>query len=338
MSEYKDKYQLFEYFKSVKNPNLCRESVFQKRFENIYADFKNSIFYSLDFSFKERLYLYFIDDYELTSFKCKCGNKKRFHTFATGYYPFCCHTCAANDENVRKRTKETFESFSEDYINDINRRKSETLKSYYENVSDDVKEFLSKRCYKNFHSSPEKEITYNNKRLEKRKSWTKKEKEIHHNNAVQGQNKRPKNSWVESSLKCLKTKKKNKTTTSSKLEKYFEEYLLKLNITFEKQYSSKQYPFACDFYILDKNLYIEIQGNWTHGKHPFNPNDKNDINIVNVWKEKNTDYYLSAIKNWTVSDPYKREIAKTNKLNYLEIFPQNIEDLIQQFESYYEQL
>ena len=67
MSEYKDKYQLFEYFKSVKNPNLCRESVFQKRFEDIYADFKNSIFYSLNFSFKERLYLYFIDDYELTS-------------------------------------------------------------------------------------------------------------------------------------------------------------------------------------------------------------------------------------------------------------------------------
>ena len=370
MSEYKDKYQLFEYFKSVKNPNLCRESVFQKRFEDIYADFKNSIFYSLDFSFKERLYLYFIDDYELTSFKCKCGNKKRFHTFATGYYPFCCHTCAANDEDVRKRTKETFESFSEDYINDINRRKSKTLKSYYENASDDVKESLSKRCYNTFHSSPEKENELNEKRQQTRSQWSEDEKKQHHNNFSNGQLNRSKESWENSKIKCaqtrskwskeryeqfkqnckiaasnpekinqiLITKKKNKTTSSSSLEKQFEEYLTSNNISFEKQYKSVLYPFACDFYIVDKNIYIEIQGNWTHGEHPFDKNNPNDINIVNTWKEKNSPYYNKAIKDWTVRDVNKRNIAKNNNLNFLEIFPQNIEDLIQQFESYYEQL
>lgn len=337
MNEY-NKYELFEYFKSVKNPNLCRESFFKKRFEKIYEDFKNSLFYSLDFSFKERLYLYFSDDYGLKLFKCKCGNKKRFHSFKDGYFKFCCHTCAANDENTKIKTKETFDNFSEKYKQDINRRRSEKLKSYYENPTDDIKKFLSDRCYNNFHSTKERKSNCIKKRLEKRKSWTKEEKELHHKNAVQGQNKRTKDSWVESNLKQLKTKKKNKTTVSSKLEKYFEEYLLKLNISFEKQYSSKQYPFACDFYILDKDLYVEIQGNWTHGKHPFNPSDKNDMNIVNNWKEKNTDYYLSAIKNWTISDPYKREIAKNNKLNFLEIFPKNVEDLIQQFEHYYEQL
>lgn len=338
MSEYKDKYQLFEYFKSVKNPNLCRESVFQKRFEDIYADFKNSIFYSLDFSFKERLYLYFIDDYELTSFKCKCGNKKRFHTFATGYYPFCCHTCAANDEDVRKRTKETFESFSEDYINDINRRKSETLKSYYENASDDVKEFLSKRCYNNFHSSLEKENELNEKRQQTRSQWSEDEKKQHHNNFLNGQLNRSKESWENSIKKSLNTKKKNKTTSSSKLEESFENYLINSNIYFEKQYMSKLYPFACDFYIVDKNLYVEIQGNWTHGPHPFDKNNKEDISILNNWKEKNTPYYLSAIKNWTINDPHKREVAKNNKLNFLEIFTQDVNDLIKKFNDYYEQL
>ena len=30
MNEYNNKYELFEYFKSVRNPNLCRETVFKK--------------------------------------------------------------------------------------------------------------------------------------------------------------------------------------------------------------------------------------------------------------------------------------------------------------------
>lgn len=101
---------------------------------------------------------------------------------------------------------------------------------------------------------------------------------------------------------------------------------------------SKLYPFACDFYIIDKNLYVEIQGNWTHGPHPFDKNNKEDISILNNWKEKNTPYYLSAIKNWTINDPHKREVAKNNKLNFLEIFTQDVNDLIKKFNDYYEQL
>ena len=89
---------------------------------------------------------------------------------------------------------------------------------------------------------------------------------------------------------------------------------------------------------MDKNIYIEIQGNWTHGKHPFDKNNPNDINIVNTWKEKNSPYYNKAIQDWTVRDVNKRNISKNNNLNFLEIFPKNIEDLIHQFESYYEQL
>ena len=90
--------------------------------------------------------------------------------------------------------------------------------------------------------------------------------------------------------------------------------------------------------ISDKNLYVEIQGNWTHGPHPFDKNNKEDISILNNWKEKNTPYYLSAIKNWTINDPHKREVAKNNKLNFLEIFTQDVNDLIKKFNDYYEQL
>ena len=65
---------------------------------------------------------------------------------------------------------------------------------------------------------------------------------------------------------------------------------------------------------------------WTHGKHPFNKNDENDIEIINNWKIKSeaSKFYKSAIQNWTITDPLKRKTAKDNKLNYLEIFPNDL--------------
>ena len=93
------------------------------------------------------------------------------------------------------------------------------------------------------------------------------------------------------------------------------------NIKF--QYSSSNYPFNCDFYIPEKDLYIEFMGTWTHGKHPFNQMDNNDIQLLNYWKNKNTKYYENAIYTWTKLDVSKREIAKQNKLNYLELWSMN---------------
>lgn len=94
----------------------------------------------------------------------------------------------------------------------------------------------------------------------------------------------------------------------------------------ERQHKDELYPYACDFYIPELKLYIEIQGNWTHGKHPFNKNDINDINIVELWKNKNTNFYIEAIYNWTIRDVVKRETAQKNSLNYLEVFSTNIDE------------
>lgn len=32
-----------------------------------------------------------------------------------------------------------------------------------------------------------------------------------------------------------------------------------------RQYKSEEYPFACDFYIKSRNIYIECNYCWTHG-------------------------------------------------------------------------
>ena len=75
---------------------------------------------------------------------------------------------------------------------------------------------------------------------------------------------------------------------------------------------------------------------WTHGLHPFDKDNKNDIEILNKWeiKAETSKFYRSAIKNWTISDPLKRQTAKNNNLNYLEIFSIKKEEIINKFEEY----
>ena len=147
--------------------------------------------------------------------------------------------------------------------------------------------------------------------------------------------------------KVYNTKKKNHTFNSSKIEQQFKEYLEQnYPNDFEYQYRSELYPFNCDFYIKSLDLYIEIQGNWTHGKHPFNENNQKDINQLNILNRKNQEFinkgkiknlYKNAIYTWTELDVKKRKYAHDNNLNYLEIFSNNINEAIQIFEEYIKQ-
>jgi len=115
------------------------------------------------------------------------------------------------------------------------------------------------------------------------------------------------------------TLKKNNTFNTSKIEDQLKQYLDKNNIYYVYQYTSEQYPFNCDFYFPDKDLYVEIQGTWTHGPQPFTGSEEDKI-LLEKWKSRGTDFYKSAIETWTVRDVRKRETAKKNNLNYLEIF------------------
>ena len=83
-----------------------------------------------------------------------------------------------------------------------------------------------------------------------------------------------------------------------------------------------RYPFECDFYIISKDLFIEYNGHWTHGRHSFNTNCKDDIELLNQWSKKSisSQFYKNAIEVWTIRDVKKRNTAKQNNLNYLEFF------------------
>ena len=49
--------------------------------------------------------------------------------------------------------------------------------------------------------------------------------------------------------------------------------------------------------------------------------------IDKLWESKDKKQYKRAIKTWTVKDVEKRNIAKKNKLNYLEFF--NIDEFME---------
>ena len=67
--------------------------------------------------------------------------------------------------------------------------------------------------------------------------------------------------------------------------------------------------------------------------HPFDENNDEDMKKLTIWRTKNTKFYNQAIYVWTDLDVRKRNIAKKNKLNYIELFSHNISELIIQFEN-----
>lgn len=126
--------------------------------------------------------------------------------------------------------------------------------------------------------------------------------------------------------KINETKRKNHTFNTSKIEnKLYKEIKLIFPSVIAQYNKDDRYLWNCDFYIPELDMFIEFQGSWTHGKHPFDYNSKEDQEILKKWKIKNTKYYNNAIQTWIDRDPKKRETAKKNNLNYVELF--NKEDI-----------
>ena len=138
----------------------------------------------------------------------------------------------------------------------------------------------------------------------------------------------------EVNLKRELTKKKNGTLNSSKIEDKSYELLKEKYPDVIRQYRSEFYPFNCDFYIPNLDLYIECQyGQFHHGR-PYlgTEQDLSDIEILKenakrIHQEKNVSIsrYDVEIETWSIRDVKKRNIAKENKLNYIEFW--NIKEL-----------
>lgn len=118
------------------------------------------------------------------------------------------------------------------------------------------------------------------------------------------------------------TKKIKGTINTSSPEKVILEKLKARFDNVKYQYTSSNYPFFCDFYVPEKDLYIEYQGMWVHGKRPYNEENSQCLEQFLQWsmKSNSSSFYKKAIKTWTISDPLKRETARRNNLNWIEFF------------------
>lgn len=141
---------------------------------------------------------------------------------------------------------------------------------------------------------------------------------------------------TKSKLKRYNTMRRNKSFNSSDIEEKLKAYFDHNNINYIAQYRSDVYPYMCDFYFPDKDLYVEIQGTWTHGGMPFDKEDKACIDKLRYWeyKAEGSDFYKAAIHVWTVSDVNKREWAKAHNLNWIEIFSIDFDKCLKQILDY----
>lgn len=126
-------------------------------------------------------------------------------------------------------------------------------------------------------------------------------------------------------LKSYKTKKNNNSFNTSEPEDDYYTYLVEKFGKVIRNYRDDRYPFRCDFYIPKLDLFIELNLHWTHGDEPFNLSNVEHLKKLSEWQNRagKSDFYKTAVSIWTQKDVEKRDVAKKNNLNYLELFDKN---------------
>ena len=127
--------------------------------------------------------------------------------------------------------------------------------------------------------------------------------------------------------RILSAKRENGTlATSAPEDALYEllvEYVNQHGMTVVRQYrDEKRYPFAVDFYIPERDLFIELNGSWSHGGHWYEADREMDQKTVQTWLKKGekSKYYRVALKTWTQRDVRKREAARRSELNYVTLW------------------
>lgn len=235
--------------------------------------------------------------------------------------------CSSKSEIVKEKTKQTcLKRYGVEYTGQIEEAKEKSKKTCLEKYGSEYY-IGSKDCL-------EKTIEFSKQNYNV--DWFTKSEEIK-NKAKETMLKRygveysmqiPKNkeymSYLMSSYEMQErrynTMKRNHTFNSSSTE---EELFLYIKSRFPKvvrQYKDKnRYPYFCDFYIPELDYFIELQGYYTHGNHPFDPNSNEDLQLIEYYKNKYGED-CQPITIWSIKDVEKRECAKRNNLNFKEVW------------------
>ena len=285
-----------------------------------------------------------------------CGQPTKFHGFSKGYAKHCSTKCASMDPTTKQKVEQTCldrYGATNVYASEYGKKKCKESKlnkygdEWYHNTEQAVKTYketvknrsaeqtlsIGRKISESYHNLPEerkKEIAnkISKAQVNYYKSLTDNEYvklcDKRHIAAIS----RSKESLAISNLKSLKTKISNNTINSSPVEDEFYNKLLTIfdKSDIERQYFDEvRYPYACDFYIKPLDMFIEINNHWTHGTHPFDANNSDDIKILNraIERSNYSDFYTTFIYVWTDLDIRKYKTAIKNKLNYMRLYSIN---------------
>lgn len=127
--------------------------------------------------------------------------------------------------------------------------------------------------------------------------------------------------------RAMDTKRKKGTFNSSSSEDALYELLVEYanqhDMTVVRQYCDEnRYPFAVDFYIPERDLFIELNGSWSHGRHWYESDREMDQKIAQTWRKKGekSKYYRAAFETWVERDVRKRAAARQAELNYVTLW------------------
>lgn len=192
------------------------------------------------------------------------------------------------------------------------------LDNYYELYCGDVVEKVRKTCLEKYNQNWIFRENFDNN-MEKRKKYCLEKYGVEH--YVQSDEYKAKVNDIVGKIRT--TKKSNGTINTSKLETdIFEELkILYPDYNILRNYKDERYPYSCDFYIKELDLFIEVQGYFTHGKKSFE-NSIKDRELLYKWgiKASTSTFMKNAINIWTVKDVEKRNVALKNGLKFLELF------------------
>lgn len=124
---------------------------------------------------------------------------------------------------------------------------------------------------------------------------------------------------AEHQRQVIETKKANGTVTTSSVEDELHGLLVEQFGAADvvTQYRDERYPFACDFYVPSRDLFIELNGSWTHGGRWYEEDVVRDAELLARWRAKDGGYHRIAEQVWTVRDVVKRQTAAQHSLNYV---------------------
>lgn len=279
-----------------------------------------------------------------------CGKQLKFNNNKNSYPLYCSCKCKSNNPNeIRKKIKTLQTKYGVTNVSQIQavkEKKNQTKlnnidrygnNSYQRGVLQYKINCLKKYGVDNYSKTQQKNNLYKNK------EWVKatKEKEFKTRKEKYGSatyynlNKKHETCLAKFGVKeysqteefqqrVYDTKKKNHSFNISKDEEQVFELLAKKFANIERQYKSEKYPYACDFYIPQKDLYIECNFSQYHNGKPFKHSVEDMIQVLKFqqkakeinFKGEYKKQYDNILDTWTKRDVEKLKCFKNNNLSY----------------------